>query len=103
LIICNRRGQIHNWDQSILRKGLEREKMIKVNGYAAKQINGPLTPYSFQTRDPRDHDVVIEIQYCGICHTDIHQVRNEWGSSNFPMVPGHEIVGIVSGIGSKVT
>jgi alcohol dehydrogenase (NADP+) len=53
--------------------------------------------------EPRDYDVVIDIQFCGICHTDIHQIRNEWGGSSFPMVPGHEIIGTVSGIGSKVT
>ena len=77
--------------------------MIRVHGYAAQQAKGSLIPYSFERRDPRDYDVVIDIQYCGICHTDIHQVRNEWGGSSFPMVPGHEITGIVSGIGSKVT
>jgi alcohol dehydrogenase (NADP+) len=77
--------------------------MIPARGYAAQQAKGPLTLYSFERRDPSDYDVVIDIQYCGICHTDIHQVRNEWGGSTFPMVPGHEIIGIVSGIGSKVT
>jgi alcohol dehydrogenase (NADP+) len=77
--------------------------MIPVRGYAAQQTKGPLTLYSFERRDPRDYDVVIDIQYCGICHTDIHQVRNEWGGSSFLMVPGHEIIRIVSGIGSKVT
>lgn len=77
--------------------------MIPVRGYAAQQAKGPLTAYSFERRDPRDYDVVIDIQYCGICHTDIHQVRNDWGGSSFPMVPGHEIIGVVSEIGSKVT
>ena len=76
---------------------------MKVQGYAAQQAKAPLTPYSFDRREPRDHDVVIDIQYCGICHTDIHQVRNEWGASTFPMVPGHEIAGVVTGIGPKVT
>jgi alcohol dehydrogenase (NADP+) len=77
--------------------------MIAVRGYAAQQAKGPLAPYSFERREPRDHDIVIDIQYCGICHTDIHQVRNEWGASSFPMVPGHEITGIVTGTGSKAT
>jgi uncharacterized zinc-type alcohol dehydrogenase-like protein len=77
--------------------------MIPVSGYAAQQVNEPLTPYGFERRDPRDYDVMIEIQYCGICHTDIHQVRNEWGASNYPMVPGHEITGIVTGLGQKAT
>jgi uncharacterized zinc-type alcohol dehydrogenase-like protein len=77
--------------------------MIAVRGYAAQQAKGPLAPYSFKRRESRDHDIVIDIQYCGICHTDIHQVRNEWGASSFPMVPGHEITGIVTGTGSKAT
>ncbi|HYA84146.1 MAG TPA: alcohol dehydrogenase catalytic domain-containing protein, partial [Candidatus Bathyarchaeia archaeon] len=77
--------------------------MIQVSGYAAQQGKAPLTPYSFTRRDPRDYDIVIDIEYCGICHTDIHQVRNEWGASTFPMVPGHEIAGNVTGVGDKVT
>jgi alcohol dehydrogenase (NADP+) len=76
---------------------------MKVQGYAAQQAKATLTPYSFERREPRDHDVAIDIQYCGICHTDIHQVRDEWGASTFPMVPGHEIAGIVTAIGPKVT
>jgi uncharacterized zinc-type alcohol dehydrogenase-like protein len=77
--------------------------MIQVDGYAAQQAKAPLAPYSFARREPRDYDVVIDIQYCGVCHTDIHQVRNEWGASTFPMVPGHEIAGIVTGVGAKAT
>ncbi len=77
--------------------------MIPVKGYAAQEAGAPLTPYSFQRREPREHDVVINIKYCGICHTDIHQVTNGWGGSTYPMVPGHEITGIVSKVGSKVT
>jgi uncharacterized zinc-type alcohol dehydrogenase-like protein len=77
--------------------------MIPVRGYAAQQAKAPLAPYSFERREPREHDVVIDIQYCGICHTDIHQVRNEWGASSFPMVPGHEITGFVTGTGPKTT
>ena len=63
----------------------------------------PLAPYSFERREPRDHDVVIDIKYSGICHSDIHQVNNGWGASTFPMVPGHEIAGIVSEVGTRVT
>ncbi|HJT86176.1 MAG TPA: NAD(P)-dependent alcohol dehydrogenase [Nitrososphaeraceae archaeon] len=77
--------------------------MIQVIGYAAKEAKAPLTPFSFERRSLLDHDVMIDILYCGICHTDIHQVKNEWGKSTYPMVPGHEIVGIVSQVGSKVT
>src|SRR5215831_16294091 len=79
-----------------------RKGMIQVQGYAAPQARTPLGPYAFERREPRDNDVVIDIQYCGICHTDIHQTRDEWGASIFPMVPGHEITGIVTGIGGKV-
>jgi uncharacterized zinc-type alcohol dehydrogenase-like protein len=77
--------------------------MIPVHGYASKRAKGPLTSYEFERREPLDHDVVIDIQYCGICHSDIHQVSDEWGGSTFPMVPGHEIAGIVSQVGTNVS
>jgi len=77
--------------------------LIHVNGYAAQKAKAHLAPYSFQRREPSDYDVVIDIKYCGICHTDIHQVGDEWGSSQFPMVPGHEITGIVLQVGPKVS
>jgi uncharacterized zinc-type alcohol dehydrogenase-like protein len=77
--------------------------MIQVSGYAAQQAKAPLTPYSFERRKPRDRDVVIDIEYSGICHSDIHQVNDGWGASTYPMVPGHEIAGIVSQVGTKVT
>ncbi|MDE1726439.1 MAG: NAD(P)-dependent alcohol dehydrogenase [Thaumarchaeota archaeon] len=76
---------------------------IHVHGYAAQQAKTSLGPYSFERREPCDYDIVIDIGYCGICHTDIHQVGDEWGGSTFPMVPGHEITGIVSQVGPKVT
>lgn len=78
--------------------------MLQVLGYAAQEAKTPLNRYSFERREPLDSDIVISIQYCGICHTDIHQVNNEWGgSSAYPMVPGHKITGIVTDVGSKVT
>jgi uncharacterized zinc-type alcohol dehydrogenase-like protein len=77
--------------------------MTKASGYAAYSSTTPLKPYSFVRRDPEPKDVVIDIEYCGICHSDIHQVRDEWGGSIFPMVPGHEIVGTVSAVGKDVT
>lgn len=77
--------------------------MIPVRGYAAHQANAPLSPYAFQRRDVGPHDVLIDIQYCGICHSDIHQARDEWGGSVFPMVPGHEIAGVVSKVGARVS
>ncbi|ARB92196.1 NAD(P)-dependent alcohol dehydrogenase [Legionella longbeachae] len=77
--------------------------MIPVKGYAAQSAKAPLTPYSFNRREVGEHDVLIDIHYCGICHSDIHLVRGEWGGSIFPMVPGHEIIGLVSQTGSAVT
>ena len=76
---------------------------ISVSGYAAQNANAPLGPFQFVRRDPGDRDVLIEILYCGVCHSDIHQARDEWGGATFPMVPGHEIVGKVTRVGSKVT
>lgn len=77
--------------------------MIKTLSYAAQDATQPLAPFTFERRDPRDNDVQIDILYCGICHSDLHQVRNEWQNSIYPMVPGHEIVGRVAAVGSKVT
>jgi uncharacterized zinc-type alcohol dehydrogenase-like protein len=77
--------------------------MLKTKGYAAATATSSLAPFSFDRRDPLDHDVLIDIKYCGICHSDIHQARDEWGGSIFPMVPGHEIAGVVTGVGRAVT
>jgi uncharacterized zinc-type alcohol dehydrogenase-like protein len=77
--------------------------MPQATGYAAQSRTTPLAPWSFERRDPRPHDVVIDILYCGVCHSDLHQIRDEWGGSVFPMVPGHEIVGKVKAVGSEVT
>ena len=76
---------------------------MKVNGYAASTAKAQLTPFQFERRAPREKDVVIEILYCGVCHSDIHQARDEWGGGLFPMVPGHEIIGKVIQIGEKVS
>lgn len=76
--------------------------MKKSIAYAAYEPNKPLTPFQFERRDVGENDVQIEILYCGVCHTDIHQARNEWGGSVYPMVPGHEIVGRVTQVGSAV-
>ena len=76
---------------------------MKVRGYAAMKANAALTPWEFERRDLGAHDVALDIKYSGICHSDIHQAREEWGSAIFPMVPGHEIAGVVSSVGSSVT
>ena len=77
--------------------------MIKTRGYAAQNATSPLAPFAFERREPGPHDVQIEILYCGICHTDLHQARNDLGGSMYPMVPGHEIVGRVTRVGAQVT
>ena len=66
--------------------------MIATKGYAAQNATSPLDNFNFERRDPGPHDVQIEILYCGVCHSDLHQVRNDWGNAMYPMVPGHEIV-----------
>src|SRR5437667_11677355 len=76
--------------------------MIPTRGYATKGPTSILEPFNFERRDPGPHDVLIEILYCGICHSDIHQARDEWGCSSVPMVPGHETVGRVTRVGSRV-
>lgn len=77
--------------------------MIETRGYAAATAKAALAPYAFNRREVGPHDVLIEISYAGICHSDIHQVREEWGPAIFPMVPGHEIVGVVSQVGTDTT
>ncbi|MDQ4099146.1 MAG: NAD(P)-dependent alcohol dehydrogenase [Chloroflexota bacterium] len=71
--------------------------------WAAQSASSPLAPYSIQRREPLPDDVVIDILYCGVCHSDLHQVRDEWNGSMYPIVPGHEIVGRVARVGSAVT
>ena len=76
---------------------------MKTFGYAAHSGKAPLAPYTFERREPRANDVVIEIKYCGICHSDIHTVRDEWGAKTYPLIPGHEIAGVVTRVGAGVT
>jgi len=71
--------------------------------YAAQSATASLAPHTIERRDPTAADVEIEILFCGVCHSDLHQARNEWGNSVFPVVPGHEIVGRVTKIGTSVT
>jgi alcohol dehydrogenase (NADP+)/uncharacterized zinc-type alcohol dehydrogenase-like protein len=76
---------------------------IASKGYAARDDSGILSPWSFERRPVGDNDVLIEIKYCGICHSDIHQLRGEWGPQQYPQVPGHETTGIVAAVGKNVT
>ncbi len=77
--------------------------MVKTRGYAAQSAIESLVPFDFNHREPGPKDVQVSIEFCGICHSDIHQVRNEWANSIYPMVPGHEIIGRVAAVGSQVT
>ena len=70
--------------------------------YAAPSAKQPLEPFSITRRDPGPYDVALDIQFCGVCHSDVHQARDEWGGAIFPMVPGHEIAGVVTGVGAQV-
>lgn len=76
---------------------------MKTQGYATNSATSELTPFHFERREPRPEDVVIDILYCGICHSDIHIARNEWQNTNYPFVPGHEIIGRVSAVGKEVS
>lgn len=77
--------------------------MLPTKGYGAQSATSPIAPFFFERRIPGHHDVHLEISHCGVCHTDIHMSRNEWGGSLYPMVPGHEIIGRVRQVGSAVT
>jgi len=76
--------------------------MLKTPAYAAMAAKTPLAPFSIDRREPGPQEVLIDILYCGVCHTDIHQVADDWGGALFPMVPGHEIVGKVEKVGAEV-
>lgn len=76
--------------------------MLTTKGYAAQRAGASLEPFTFERREVGPRDILIRILYCGVCHSDIHQARDEWGGAIFPMVPGHEIVGTVERVGNEV-
>src|SRR3546814_4214253 len=76
---------------------------MSTKAYGAHAADRPLEALTITRREPGPHDVVIEIAYCGVCHSDLHQVRSEWGGTHYPCVPGHEIVGHVRAVGDEVT
>jgi len=88
---------------SILVSSSQETLIITSMGYAAFDPKSPLSFFQFQRRDLQPHDVQIDIQYCGVCHSDLHQTRNEWSNTTYPVVPGHEIIGKVVAVGSEVT
>ncbi|KAM7523848.1 hypothetical protein LguiA_013750 [Lonicera macranthoides] len=83
-------------------KSPETEHPVKAFGWAARDKSGVLSPFKFSRRATGEKDVRFKVLYCGICHSDLHMVKNEWGFTQYPIVPGHEIVGIVTEVGSKV-
>jgi len=76
---------------------------MKTIGYAAKAVNTPLVRHEFDQRELRANDVAMEVLYCGVCHSDLHMARDDWGWSSFPLIPGHEIIGRVTAVGADVT
>ncbi|KAK4771734.1 hypothetical protein SAY86_013509 [Trapa natans] len=84
-------------------KAPEQEHPQKAFGWAAHDESGTLSPFHFSRRENGADDVTVKIQYCGVCHSDLHSAKNEWGFTNYPIVPGHEIVGTVTKVGSNVS
>lgn len=76
--------------------------MPATKAYGAQSATTPVVPLTIERRNPKPHDVQLEIKYCGVCHSDLHTARNEWGMTKYPVVPGHEIVGVVTAVGSHV-
>src|SRR6266542_5384442 len=76
---------------------------VASKGYAARDTSGELSPWSFERRLVGDDDILIDIKFCGVCHSDIHQLRGEWSPQQYPQVPGHEIAGVVAAVGKNVT
>ncbi|MCD7462109.1 Cinnamyl alcohol dehydrogenase 8 [Datura stramonium] len=83
-------------------KSYENEHPIKAFGWAARDTSGVLSPFNFSRRVTGEKDVQFKVMYCGVCHSDLHQLKNDWGNSLYPIVPGHEVVGVVTEVGSKV-
>ncbi|KAK3020119.1 hypothetical protein RJ639_005257 [Escallonia herrerae] len=83
-------------------KSPETEHPVKAFGWAARDASGVLSPFSFSRRETGEEDVRFKVLYCGICHSDLHNIRSDWGMSKYPLVPGHEVVGVVTEVGSKV-
>ena len=77
--------------------------MSSTRSYAAQSATSPLEPVTIERRDPGPHDVLIDIAFCGVCHSDVHAVHNDWGNTRYPIVPGHEITGTVAAVGSEVS
>lgn len=77
--------------------------MTETKAYAAQSADSDLAPFTLVRRAPASNEVAIEIDYCGVCHSDLHTARNDWGNTLYPCVPGHEIIGTVTAVGNEVT
>ncbi|KAK1353937.1 Sinapyl alcohol dehydrogenase [Heracleum sosnowskyi] len=86
-----------------MEKSAQTQHPVKAFGWAARDTSGLLSPFKFSRRETGEEDVRFNVLFNGICHSDLHNIKNEWGSSKYPLVPGHEIVGVVTEVGSKVT
>lgn len=95
LLYCNKRYNLHLFPN--------KKSMSETKAYAAQSADSPLAPWNLRRREPKPHDVEIDILFCGVCHSDLHTARNEWGGTLYPCVPGHEIVGRVNRVGKHVT
>ncbi|KAI8018290.1 putative mannitol dehydrogenase [Camellia lanceoleosa] len=80
----------------------EQQHPVEALGWAARDTSGVLSPFKFSRRTTEEKDVTFKVLYCGVCHSDLHTIKNEWGNTNYPSLPGHEIVGVVTEVGSKV-
>ena len=86
-----------------MNKHEESKPMKKIDAFAAVSAKSQLAPHTIERREPGPHEVSIDILFCGVCHSDVHEVRDEWGGSIYPMVPGHEIIGKIDKTGQQVT
>jgi len=92
----------HAVDVLTSERPVQRQGRTRTTGYAAHSSTSPLQPFSFERREPGPQDIQIDILYCGVCHSDLHTVRNEWTNTTYPVVPGHEIIGRVIKTGAQV-
>lgn len=103
LAFANKNSNTMSIEQNTPETAIIPKGNIKTKGYAAKDESGKLSPWEFERRPIEDNDILIDVKFASICHSDIHQERGHWGKQQYPQVPGHEIVGIVAAIGKNVT
>jgi len=102
LILFRTKPAANESNEKVVSKGVTDSVPIATKGFAVDSASTSFRLFDFERRIPKADDVLIRIHYCGICHSDIHQVKNEWHNAKYPMVPGHEIAGVVEQVGSNV-